>query len=162
ARGALAGPVRQHGEAVARGRQRRERRLDLVVARQLQHLPTPRVDIASLGRRATEQRPTAVEPVAPETARRLERSGGHDPQRGGRADVEGDARGVGAVRADVARGDVTDGGKPIRAAERGPAHRPRRPGDAPRLGPVVPRDEAYVVYFAGWECLQVPARSRLD
>src|SRR2546425_11246939 len=79
ARGALAGPVRQHGEAVARRRQRRERRLDLVVARQLQHLPTPRVDVASLGRRPTEQRPTAVEPVAPETARRLERSGGHDP-----------------------------------------------------------------------------------
>src|SRR5437867_4152757 len=118
---ALAGPVRQHGEAVVRGRQRGERRLDLVVPRQLQHLPTPRVDVAPLGGRAPEERAAAVEPVAPEAVGRHGRGGGHYPQRGGRPDVEGDARGVDAVRADVAGGDVAHGGKPVHPAERGPA-----------------------------------------
>src|SRR3989475_12840773 len=86
----------------------RSRGFDLGVAWQLQDLSAPRVHVAALGGRAAEESAAAVEPVAPEAPPRLGRVGGYDPQRGGRADVEGDARGIDAVRADVARGAVAD------------------------------------------------------
>src|SRR5207249_9935835 len=98
-----------------------------------QRFTAPGVDAVALRRRAAEQQMLAIDAIALEAARRRTKSIGRDAQRRGGADVERDAIGGDAVRADVARRSVADGGEPWHRVQRRPACRPLRPESAPTL-----------------------------
>src|SRR3989449_8892429 len=94
------------------------------------------MDVAPFGRRAPDNRAGMIHPVSPESAWRWGRMIARDHPEGGRGThVEGNARGIDAVGADVARRPGADCRKPACGPECTPAAPPRRAQPAPPPGP---------------------------
>ncbi len=161
ARRPLAGEERQHREPVAIGRARGQRALDRRVVGQLQQIAAPRVHVAALGRGATDDGDRAVDAIAPEALHARARLRRDDAQRRRGADVQRDARAVGAIGADVARHAVADRGEPRHGAQARPPARPRAAQPAASFLTIDEREELFPGHAGDVERFRVPRAARL-
>src|SRR5207247_9981895 len=108
-----------------------------------------------------DNRAGAIHPVPPESARWSRRIPCNHPEGGRGAYAEGNARGIDAVGADIARRAVADRRKPARRSECRPPASPRRAQPTPRFSPVGERKEAALLDLGCGQRFRVPPRGLL-